>query len=92
LWDNDNGDLRLQATSGGIDAGDNHAMPRDTMDLDGDGQVSERIPYDLVEAPRCMDLRGIVDTGNGTSPIVDMGAYEREDPYVYVFLPLALKD
>ncbi|MHC4676724.1 MAG: right-handed parallel beta-helix repeat-containing protein, partial [Planctomycetota bacterium] len=55
--------LRLSAGSPCIDAGDNTAVPGSfTTDLDGN--------------PRFVDDPGTTDTGNGTPPIVDMGAYE----------------
>jgi len=57
-------DLRLQNASPAIDAGDNSAVPED-------------ITTDLAGNPRFMD-NPVVDTGNGTSPIVDMGAYEND--------------
>jgi uncharacterized repeat protein (TIGR01451 family) len=57
------GNLRLQITSPAIDAGDNTAVPTDvTTDLDGN--------------LRFVDVPEVTDTGNGTPPIVDMGAYE----------------
>jgi len=61
--DPDNGDLRLQTGSPCIDAADNTAVPEDiTTDLDGN--------------PRFLEIPETPDTGNGTLPIVDMGAYE----------------
>jgi len=61
--DADNGDFRLQPGSPCIDAGDNTAVPEDiTTDLDGN--------------PRFLEIPETPDTGNGTLPIVDMGAYE----------------
>lgn len=57
------GNLHLQLTSPVNDAGNNSAVPvAVTTDRDG--------------APRFMDVPSIVDTGSGTMPIVDMGAYE----------------
>ena len=56
-------DLRLDFGSPCIDAGDNDAVPNGiTTDLDGN--------------PRFQDDPDVKDTGNGTPPIVDMGAYE----------------
>jgi len=56
-------DLRLSVGSPCIDAGDNTAVPGGvTTDLDGN--------------PRFVDDPDTTDTGNGTPPIVDMGAYE----------------
>ena len=56
-------DGRLLPGSPCIDAGDNTAVPGSvTTDFDGN--------------PRFMDDPETADTGNGTPPIVDMGAYE----------------
>jgi hypothetical protein len=74
--DNDYGDLRLRSTSPAIDSGDNSALPADTLDLDGDGDTSEPLPLDLDRAPRRVDVPGVIDSGNGTPPIVDRGAFE----------------
>ncbi|MCH8825269.1 MAG: hypothetical protein IH984_17370, partial [Planctomycetes bacterium] len=60
------GDLRLGTCSPGADAGINSAVPKGvTTDLDGN--------------PRFVDDAGIADSGSGTPPLVDMGAYERQD-------------
>ena len=59
------GDYHLQITSPAIDAGNNAAITA-TTDLDG--------------YPRRMDVPSVPDTGSGTPPIVDMGAYERIGP------------
>lgn len=58
------GDLHLQGNSPAIDAGNNTAtgLIGITSDLDG--------------KPRFMDVPIITDTGYGTPPIVDLGAYE----------------
>jgi uncharacterized repeat protein (TIGR01451 family) len=57
------GDLRLGPDSPAIDAGDNTAVPPTvTTDLDG--------------RPRFIDVPFIPDSGSGTPPLVDMGAYE----------------
>ncbi|MEW6071354.1 MAG: right-handed parallel beta-helix repeat-containing protein [Planctomycetota bacterium] len=57
------GDLRLAAGSPCIDAGDNLALPP-TLATDLDGH------------PRRVDDPATPDTGRGTVPIVDMGAFE----------------
>ncbi|MCB0170954.1 MAG: choice-of-anchor D domain-containing protein, partial [Anaerolineae bacterium] len=57
------GDLRLGDNSPAIDAGDNDATTAAT-DLDG----NDRFYNDLA----------VSDTGSGTAPIVDMGAYEKQ--------------
>jgi len=36
------------------------------------------IVFDLDGLPRFFDDAGVVDTGIGSAPIVDMGAYERQ--------------
>ena len=60
------GNLRLQLTSPAIDAGNNAAVPAGiTTDLDGN--------------PRFVDIPTVPNTGSGTPPIVDMGAYETQD-------------
>lgn len=60
-----NDDYRLAAASPAIDAGDNEAVPQGVeVDLDGN--------------PRFVDDPAAPDTGRGTPPIVDMGAYERQ--------------
>jgi len=69
-------DLRLADGSPAIDAADNSAVPADTCDLDGDGNTTEPLPYDLDGTDRLQD-HITSDTGNGTAPVVDMGAYEK---------------
>jgi hypothetical protein len=68
--------LCLLPGSACIDAGDNTAVPPDTLDLDSDGDTAEPIPIDLAGNQRFVDHADVPDTGNGTAPIVDMGAYE----------------
>ena len=70
------GDYHLLPDSPCIDAGDNISVPADIHDLDGDGNTAEPLPFDLDGNPRFVDRPDIEDTGNGTPPIVDMGAYE----------------
>ena len=57
------GDMRLQDSSPAIDAGNNAAVP-------------EGLIVDLDRSLRLVDIPGVPDTGSGTPPIVDMGAYE----------------
>ena len=59
-----------------IDAADNTAVAADEFDLDEDNDAKEPIPFDLDGNPRFVDDPGTDDTGNGTPPIIDMGAYE----------------
>jgi parallel beta-helix repeat protein len=61
--DPDNGDYHLGDGSPCIDAGNNEAVP-------------EGIDTDLDGNPRFVDDPDTEDTGYGTPPIVDMGAYE----------------
>ncbi|MDH3867146.1 MAG: right-handed parallel beta-helix repeat-containing protein [Desulfobulbaceae bacterium] len=60
--DEENGDFHLLNDSPCIDAGDNSALALPSTDIDGDD--------------RKIDDPGVADTGNGTPPIVDMGAFE----------------
>lgn len=70
------GDYRLLPGSPCIDAGDNTALLRDALDLDGDGCLTELLPIDLAGQPRRMDDPASPDTGYGATPLVDIGAYE----------------
>jgi hypothetical protein len=72
----DFGDLRLLSVSPCIDAGNNSAISTDFFDLDNDGNTVELTPWDIGGHPRRLDAPLKTDTGNGTRPIVDMGAYE----------------
>ncbi|HOW72081.1 MAG TPA: right-handed parallel beta-helix repeat-containing protein [Phycisphaerae bacterium] len=78
--DDDHGDLRLQPGSPCIDAARNTYVPADTFDLDGDGDTSERTPFDLDGHPRFLNDPDTADTGVPYPPnypyVVDMGAYE----------------
>ena len=75
-----NGDYRLSSGSPCIDAGDNTAVPLDTHDLDGDGNTTERLPFDCDGMLRFADRPGTADTGVADAPdypyVVDMGAFE----------------
>jgi hypothetical protein len=51
-------------------------VPPDAADLDGDGDSAESLPLDLAGLPRFADDSGTPDTGEGLSPMVDLGAYE----------------
>jgi hypothetical protein len=78
--DRDDDDLRLPPDSPCIDAADNEAVPPDVLDLDGDGDTEEPIPFDLDGNLRFVDDPETEDTGHGNPPIVDMGAYEFQPP------------
>ncbi len=58
------------------DAGSNDLLVNDFLDLDADGDTNEQLPLDLLERLRRIDDPMAPDTGTGTPPIVDMGAYE----------------
>jgi len=73
---NEDDNLHLSSDSPLIDSGDNTAVPADEFDLDGDGDVQEPIPVDLDGTPRFVDDPDTADTGVGSPPIVDRGAYE----------------
>ncbi len=65
------GDFRLKLNSPAIDAGDNTILPPGaTVDLNG--------------APRFVDNPFIPNSGNGAPPVVDLGAYEAQQPVFYV--------
>ncbi|MBI3834153.1 MAG: hypothetical protein HY287_07475 [Planctomycetes bacterium] len=77
-------DLRLLPGSPCADAGNNLAVPADVADLDGDGDRTEALPFDLGGTPRFLDDPLAPDGGHGTRPIVDMGAYEHKTPIRFV--------
>ena len=54
-------------------------MLSDIDDLDGDGDTSEKLPVDLAWSERFVDDISVDDTGAGTKPIIDIGAYERNE-------------
>ena len=60
--DDDYGDLRLQLTSPAIDAGDNAAVPAGVF-------------TDLGGHVRFVEVLSVPDSGHGSPPIVDVGAY-----------------
>ena len=60
------GDLRLTDASAAVDAGNNSALPTGfTVDFDGND--------------RFVDIATVPDTGNGTAPVIDMGAFELQN-------------
>jgi len=71
-------DLRLGPNALAIDAGDNNSVPADVFDLNGNSNRNEPLPIDLGNNPRFIDADWVADSGSGTPPIVDMGAYESQ--------------
>jgi predicted outer membrane repeat protein len=59
-------DLRLGSGSPCVDQGGSALLPADVVDLDGDGNVKEPLPFDLDGSPRIFGVG------------LDMGAYERQ--------------
>ncbi len=64
----DDDDLRLLPGSPCVDAAANESLPSDLADLDGDGDVTEPVPFDINGNPRIWQGK--------LSLTVDMGAYE----------------
>ncbi len=63
-----------------IDAGSNPLVAADGLDLDGDGDTTEPVPVDIINQPRFVDFPQAPDTGVGPPPVVDMGAFEFQNP------------
>ncbi|MFM6436409.1 MAG: beta strand repeat-containing protein, partial [Microcystis panniformis] len=61
-------DLHLQSNSPAINAGNNNSLPTDNLDLNGNGNTTEKIPFDFDRTARI----------NGAN--VDLGAYEYSVP------------
>ena len=70
-------DLTPGPGSPAIDAGSNSLAAPDTMDLDGDGDTREPLPFDLAGNARFVDDPAVLDTGEGAPPIIDVGPLER---------------
>jgi len=75
LFDND---YRLALASACLDAGENASVALDWFDLDGDGNALEPVPFDFDGQPRFADIPSAPNTGSGTPPLVDLGAWERQ--------------
>lgn len=68
-------DLHLLSDSPCIDADDSNTLPVDEFDLDGDGNTTEPIPFDLAVRIRQVDDLNTPDA-HPAWPVVDIGAYE----------------
>ncbi len=68
-------DFRLRLDSPALDAGDNSRVPN-------------TVTADLAGGPRFVNVPSVPDTGAGTPPIVDIGAYEVNNQ---LFLPLVMR-
>ena len=79
IFGTEDDDPQLDDGSPCIDAGDNTAVPADAMDFDGDDDTAEPVSFDAAGSKRFLDDLFTIDTGVGTPPIVDMGAYEYGD-------------
>lgn len=69
---------RLGAGSPAIDSGNSLALPVDIYDIDDDGNITENLPLDLDGNPRFFDNPNAPNTGPGSPPHVDRGAYESQ--------------
>jgi hypothetical protein len=72
-WDDD---LHLQAGSPAIDAGTAAQVPQDSADSNGNGNISEKIPFDFERGSRLLET-------------VDIGADEFADPQMITGLQIA---
>lgn len=73
-------DLRLLPTSPCIDRGRNANLPSDAGDVDDDNNLIEPLPLDMDDNARRVDVPTVADLGEGTAPMVDIGAYEFVPP------------
>ncbi len=69
LADVPNGDFALSAASPAIDAGSN-------------AELQPGATLDIAHAPRLADVLAVTDTGSGTAPVVDLGAFERASAWL----------
>lgn len=72
--------VSLNTGSPAIDAGDTPRLPRDSFDLDYDGDTNEPLSRDAANQERLTDDEATPDTGCCTAPVVDLGAIEFTPP------------
>lgn len=86
---NEDDDFTLRKPCSALDGGSNVTAALDQTDEDGDGNFSEPAVFDLNHNPRFTDVPSVTDTGSGTAPIIDMGAFEADvnPPTVAFFGP-----
>jgi hypothetical protein len=84
IADPSNEDWSLSPGSPAIDAGSNLLIRLDTEDLDEDGLINDRYPFDLFGNPRFTQDLAVADTGATEMllPPVDIGPLERTIPTV----------
>lgn len=69
-------DVRLNSGSPAIDSGSNALIARDVLDVDGDGNTQEPIPFDLASESRVFDHIPTPDSAPVAGVTVDRGANE----------------
>ncbi|MBM4112305.1 MAG: hypothetical protein FJ253_02850 [Phycisphaerae bacterium] len=76
----DDDNFRLAGDSPCIDRGSTVAIPNDILDLDGDSNTIEQMPFDLHGKARRLEDALVANNGAGAVPLPDMGAYEHARP------------
>ncbi|NOG55633.1 MAG: hypothetical protein HND57_15140 [Planctomycetes bacterium] len=69
-------DFSIAANSPCIDAGINNSLSTDPYDYDRDHNRTEAFPLDAADRQRFIDDPAVPDTGSGSAPLTDIGAYE----------------
>lgn len=68
--------LHVVGNSPMIDSANNSNLPGDIVDIDQDGNFAEACPLDMDRNARRQDVTTAADTGSGSAPMIDRGAYE----------------
>ena len=73
-------DFRSTSCSEGIDQGDQNLLPADRADIDGDGDITEPIPLDILGRPRVIDVPSVPNAPDvpGRDSAIDRGPFEFE--------------